>query len=78
MAKDDLLPKKLLTVLTAQEPVCPACQYGKMHRKPWRTKGGMTNQCKVATRPGQIVLVDQLESTTPGFITQLKGKLTKQ
>ena len=28
--------------------------------------------------PGQIVLVDQLESPTPGFIAQLKGTLTKQ
>ena len=36
------------------------------------------NQTKVASRPGQILLVDQLESTTPGFILQLKRKLTKQ
>ena len=33
---------------------------------------------KVPTRPGQIVSVDQLESNTPGFIAQLKGKLTQQ
>ena len=32
----------------------------------------------MATRPGQIVSVDQLESNTPGFIAQLKGKLTQQ
>ena len=62
----------------AQEPICPACQYSKMHRKPCRTKGGMMIQGKVATRRGQIVSVDQLESTTPGFIMQVKGKLTKQ
>ena len=35
-----------------------------------------TPQAQTATRPGQIVSVDQLESTTAGFIAQLKGKLT--
>ena len=33
-------------------------------------------QGKVAMRPGQIVPVDQLEPTTPGFIMQIKCKLT--
>ena len=32
----------------------------------------------MAMHPGQIVLVDQLESTSPGFIAQLKGTLTQQ
>ena len=40
-AKEGLLPKK---ILMAQEPICSACQYGKMHHKPWRTKGETTNQ----------------------------------
>ena len=31
-----------------------------------------------ATRPGQFVSVDQLESSALGFITQLKGILTKR
>ena len=35
MAKQRLLPKK---ILKGNLPICPACQYGKMHRKPWRTK----------------------------------------
>ena len=78
-----------MKILMAQEPVCPVCQYGKMHCKLWRTKGGITNQAEVPMRPGQIVSVnqlesttpvsvDQLESTTPGFLAQLKEKLTKQ
>ena len=33
---------------------------------------------RVATKPGQIVSVNQLESLMPGFIAQLKGNLTKQ
>ena len=32
---------------------------------------------KMATHPSQITLVDQLESTFPGFIAQLKGVETK-
>ena len=41
MAKNGLLPKKMLK---AQEPVCYVCQYSKMHHKPWRTKGRITNK----------------------------------
>ena len=33
LAKLGLLPKK---ILKANIPICPACQYRKMHRKPWR------------------------------------------
>ena len=75
MAKQGMLPKK---ILKANVPVCPACQYGKMHRKLWRTKGNHSKPSRMATEPDQIVSVDQLESPTPGFIAQLKGTLTKQ
>ena len=75
LAKQELLPKKILKTNTL---ICPACQYGKMHCKPWRTKGNHSKASRVATKPGQIVSVDQLESLTPGFIVQLKGNLTKQ
>jgi hypothetical protein len=30
------------------------------------------------TRSGEFIAVDQLESTVPGFIGQMKGNLTKQ
>ena len=69
------LPKRLLT---CKKPFCSACQYGKMTKRPWRVKGDNKNTSKMATWPGQIVSVDQLESNTPGLITQLKGKLTQQ
>ena len=49
-----------------------------MHRKPWITNGNPSKPSRVATEPGQIVSVDQLESPMPGFIAQLKGTLTKQ
>ena len=69
------LPKRLLS---CKKPFCSACQYGKMTKRPWRVKGDDKKATKVATQPGQIVLVDQLESETPGLIAQLKGKLTQQ
>ena len=47
-------------------------------KRPWRVKGDDKINAKVATRPGQVVSVDQLESNTTGFIAQLKGKLTQQ
>ena len=75
LAKQGLLPKN---ILKANIPICPACQYGKMHRRPWRTKGIQPKASRVVTKPGQIVSVDQLESPMPGFIAQLKGILTKQ
>eukprot|EP00957_Ditylum_brightwellii_P150919 11491463-Ditylum_brightwellii.AAC.1 len=48
-----------------------------MTRKEWRIKTKQNKgQVKKATTPGQVVSVDQLESTTPGFVVQLKGILT--
>jgi hypothetical protein len=76
MAKRGDLPRKLLDV---KIPLCAACQYGKMTRKAWRSKTpNKQKKTWVATAPGQCVSVDQLESTTLGFIAQLKGKLTTQ
>ena len=49
-----------------------------MTRRPWRVKGDNKNATKMATQPGQIVSMDQLESNSPGLIAQLKGKLTQQ
>ena len=53
--------------------------YGKATKTPWRTKGqDNMHIVKQATSPGEIVSVDQLESPTPGFIAQLKGRLTRE
>ena len=75
LASTGQLPKHLLS---CKKPFCSACQYGKMTKRPWRVKGEDKKATKTATRPGQIVSVDQLESNTPGLIVQLKGKLTQQ
>ena len=75
LADKGQLPKRLLTCHT---PFCAACQYGKMTKRPWRVKGDDKRTAKTATYPGQVVSVDQLESTSPGFIAQVKGALTQQ
>ena len=69
LASTGQLPKPLLS---CKRPFCSACQYGKMTMRPWRVKGEDKKATKTATRPGQIVSVDQLESNTPGLIAQLK------
>ena len=49
------------------------------HFVPWKTKGSDTGkQVFKATKEGQVVSFDQMISTQPGFIVQLKGKLTNQ
>ena len=60
-------------------PRCAGCLFGAMTRKPWRTKprrGEQASRIFPATRPGQTVSVDQMQSSSIGFIAQLKGKLT--
>ena len=47
-----------------------------MHRRPWRTKKKNKRKIGQANKPGQCVSVDQLQSTLPGFMAQIKGKLT--
>jgi hypothetical protein len=78
MARQGLLPKKLAK---CPVPTCTSCLYGRATRRPWRTKprlGHQGGKLRTATEPGQCVSVDQLESTTPGLIAQMKGWLTKK
>ena len=74
LAKMQLLPKR---IINAKIPRCACCVFGTMTRKPWRNKG-QPSKLKKATRAGQVVSVDQMESGTPGLIAQLKGRLTRQ
>ena len=75
LAEQGQLPKHLLA---CKKPFCATCQYGKMTKQPWRVKGDNKGTTKMATQPGQIVSVDQLESNSPGFVAQLKGILMQQ
>ena len=74
MATQSKLPKRLIAV---DVPFCPACAYNKATRKPWRYKNG-NNKIKESTRPGKCMSIDTFESSTTGFVAQLKGSLTNR
>jgi hypothetical protein len=68
MIKAGILPKHLSGI----EPLkCASCTYGDMTKKPWWSKA-QPGHIKPASKPGGCVSVDQMVSTTPGFIAQLK------
>jgi hypothetical protein len=78
MAKRGLLPKKLAK---CQIPTCTSCLYGKATRRPWRSKpkvGQQGGKFRTASEAGQRISINQLESSTPGLIAQIKGWLTKK
>jgi hypothetical protein len=58
-------------------PACAGYLFGAMTKVPWK---GQETSSKVfmATKAGQCVSVDQMISMQVGFITQLKGTLTKK
>ena len=73
MAKMGHLPKNLTH---CAPPKCQACMFGKATKVPWRVKG-QTKHIQPTSTPGECVSVDQMESTCPGIIAQLKGIPTK-
>ena len=75
MANQGVIAKKYIKCPT---PLCAACMYSKAikRRKPNQTKN--RDESRRATRPGEIISVDQLESPTGGFIAQIAGFLTKK
>ena len=74
MAMQGDLPRKLATVI---HHFCTACKYGKQTKYSWCTKGPQQHS-QTTMQPGQVVSVDQLELTTPGFVAQLKGLFMTQ
>ena len=73
MAAEGNLPKRLCK---SQVPKCIACLYGKATKIPWRTKGQPLSHIQLAKSLGECVSIDQMESTTPGLIAQMKGTPT--
>ena len=73
-ARNGILPKQLAD---CKVPRCTACLFSKARKRPWKyTKHH--ESIKPATKPGQCISVDQLQSPCPGLIPQAKGKLTKR
>ena len=54
------------------------CIYKATTKVPWRTKVRQSNSIKTVMAPVQCASVDQLESTLPWLLAQLKGILAKQ
>jgi len=70
-----IIPRRLARI---KPPKCAGCIFGAMTKRPWRTKGKNKGKVRVAKAAGDVVSVDQLQSTTPGFLAQMKGSLTKR
>jgi Reverse transcriptase (RNA-dependent DNA polymerase)/GAG-pre-integrase domain len=78
MAKRGQLPHKLAN---CRIPICQTCLFGKATRRAWRARSAtkdIQEALHVVTKPGECVSVDQLESSTPGLVAQMKGSLTKE
>jgi hypothetical protein len=81
-----MLPRRITKILTdigklgTKAPMCNDHCGAKATRRPWRGKESRHKQSHIKrpTHPGEVVSVDQLESSVPGFIGQITGRLTKQ
>ena len=67
-------------ILSKLKPLkCAGCLFGAMTKLPWHGKESVvSHEIFVATKPGEIVSVNQMESTEVGFFAQLRGSLTKK
>ena len=74
MAKQGVIPSRLANCPT---PVCTACSYAKIKKRAWRAKTRKNFPSETPKEPGHVVSVDQLTSSTKGFIAQMTGRLTK-
>jgi hypothetical protein len=72
LVKNGTLPRHL-RMTTA--PICVACMNGKATRKPWRTKAKPNASGRTTSHPGECVAIDQLDSSTAGFIGQMRGSI---
>ena len=75
LAEQGVIPKKISKI---KSPLCAACIFGKQHKRPWRGKGssGAIRRDTHAS-PGAYSSADQLISTVPGLIPQVRGILMK-
>ena len=70
-----IMPRKLLKVKPCK---CDGCLYGNTTYRPWLAKSeNNRGYIRKAYAPGECISVYQMESSTPGFIAQLKCKPTK-
>ena len=76
MAKQNIIPRRLAN---CKAPTCSACMFAKATRRQWRHKRRHHwTEKKQATKPGEVVSVDQLISPAPGLVAQMTGILAKK
>ncbi len=69
---------KLCQLVQNGEIRCAGCLFGAMTKVPWWGKEQKSQHSVfVATKPGECVSVNHLQSTEPGFYGQVKGRLIK-
>jgi hypothetical protein len=73
LARAGKLPK---SIANCPHPICKSCQFGKAHRRPPAPSTTAPPIDSDDLQPGDKVSVDQIESTTPGFVDVYKGKPT--
>lgn len=73
LARQGRLPK---TILGCDPPICQSCQFGKAYKQQSASPATAHPIDSGNLKPGDKVSVDQLESTTPGFVGIYKRKHT--
>jgi hypothetical protein len=79
MAKQNMLPRRITKIITPMDkhqikpPMCNDFCGAKETKRPWRGKcdKARLSHLKKAEDPGDIVSVDKLELSTPGFLIQI-------
>jgi hypothetical protein len=76
LALNGKIPKKLSKLKSSK---CAGCLFGMMTKLPWCSKElASSHKIYITAKPGEIVAVNQMESTEVGFFAQVKGSLTKK
>jgi GAG-pre-integrase domain len=74
LAAKGILPRR---ITKCKILLCPACVFDKMTRRRWRTSSTESSITPDECDVGGLVSVDQLQSSTPGIIAQMKGIPTR-
>ena len=88
LANKKMLPQRITQILKKMEkqrakpPMCNDCYCASASRTPWRGKPKKDDKKmldrRLKMKPGDVVSVDQLESSVPGLLGQMTGIPTTQ
>jgi hypothetical protein len=73
LARQGKLPK---AIAGCNHPICRSCQYGKAHKRLVASLGKAHPIDSGDLNPGDCVSVDQIESSSPGYVDTYQGKPT--